>query len=1030
MLRLRTTAVLCAVILITAITSYAQGPNATISGVVHDQTGAVLPGVSIQVINRETGVVRNVISDDEGRYRVPALEAGTYAIEGSLTGFRTVVREGVVLTVGSQAVVDLTTEVGQLSENLTVTGDVPLVQTTSAELSGLVGDQEIRDLPLNGRSYEALAFLQPGVSQFTSSSTGTTAIVANGSGAKMSVAATPGDFQSFLLDGTDIHDHAGFTPGSVARNNLGVDAIREFRVLTQNYSAEYGRTAGGVISAVTRAGTNGYHGSVFEFFRDNALDAREFFDQGGTKPFRRNQFGAAVGGPIRRDKTFFFGNYEGLRENRTQTLLRTVPTEAARRGALPGRTVTVSSLIQPYLDLIPLPNGRDFGDGTAEYVWEAPTDTHEDFASFRLDHQLSTNQSLFGRFMLDDADSTQPNTLPPFLSAVTSRNTFITLEHKYILSPTVLNVMRGAFNRTNPLLKDQVDLPGDEARRFVAGRTWSINSQVSAFSDIGHLNSAPQQFAQNIYQFTDDLDMQRGPHAIRMGFNFERIQNNNETQTSQAQYQFTDLASLLQARPARFVALTLDSGTTARFRQSFIGYYFQDDWKVSKALTLNLGLRHEFVTIPTEVSGSQANIRNVFTDTAPTFGAVFTKNPSLGNVAPRFGFAWVPFGEHRPVIRGGAGIYYNEIMGRLYYQYARSGFLKTAQINNPSFPNPGLASVTAGNVSYSIWDPQPKTPTVYQYNLTVEQQLAWNTVVTVSYAGSQGRHWVRDRSPNTRAPQFLANGTPFYPSANAPRINSAFGNIRQIVTDANSNYNALQLQATRRQSERLVWQTSYTYSSAISSATAWGAAHTQNTSDISVVPWDANADRGLSSFHIRHMVAVNATYRLPGDSLTGAAGILARGWETSMIVSAHSGTPFSAQLGFNRSNDGNSDAPERPNLRAGASNNPIIGTVERWYDPTAFVLPAAGTYGNLGRNTLIGPNLVNVNMSIVKTFRPHEGQTLAFRSEFFNLFNHANFGLPNRFPLLADGTYSGSAGVIQSLATSSRQIQFGLRYSF
>jgi hypothetical protein len=285
---LRIIVVLCTVVLITAVTTYAQAPNATISGVVHDQTGAVLPGVSIQVINRETGVVRNAVSDEEGRYRVPALEAGTYAVEGSLTGFRTVVREGVVLTIGSQAVVDLTTEVGQLSESLTVTGDVPLVQTTSAELSGLVGDQEIRDLPLNGRSYEALAFLQPGVSQFTSASTGTTAIVANGSGAKMSVAATPGDFQSFLLDGTDVHDHAGFTPGSVARNNLGVDAIREFRVLTQNYSAEYGRTAGGVVSAVTRAGTNSFHGSVFEFFRDNALDAREFFDQGGTKPFRRN----------------------------------------------------------------------------------------------------------------------------------------------------------------------------------------------------------------------------------------------------------------------------------------------------------------------------------------------------------------------------------------------------------------------------------------------------------------------------------------------------------------------------------------------------------------------------------------------------------------------------------------------------------------------------------------------------------------------------------------------------------------------
>ena len=1029
MIRWGTFVVACSLLLFADRTLYSQAPTATISGVVRDQTGAVLPGVSIQVINRETGGVRMATTDDAGRYRVPALEAGTYAVEGTLTGFRKVVKEGVVLTIGSQAVVDLTTEVGQLSENLAVTADVPLVQTASAELSGLVGDKEIRDLPLNGRSYEALAFLQPGVSNFTNSSTGTTATVANGAGAKMSVAGTPGDYQSFLMDGTDIHDHAGFTPGSVAGNNLGVDAILEFRVLTQNYSAEYGRTAGGVVSAVTRSGTNSFHGSVFEFFRNNALDAREFFDQGGTKPFHRNQFGAAAGGPIRRDKTFLFANYEGLRQNRTQTLSRTILSTAGRQGFLAGRVVQVSPLIKPYLDLLPNPNGRDFADGTAEFLWVAPTQVDEDFTSVRVDHQLSNSQSLFGRVIIDRAQSTQPNTLPPFQSALTSHNLFSTLEHKFIVSPRILNIARVAFNRTDPLLQDQVNLPGDAALRFVPTRTWSINSTVAAFADIGHLNSAPQQFAQNIYQYTDDLDIQRGPHSMKLGFNLERIYNNNETQTSQAQYQFTDLASLLQARPNRFVGLTLDSGTTAQFRQLFIGYYFQDDWKVNNALTLNLGMRHEFVTIPTEKHVRQANIRNVFTDNAPTFGAVFTRNPSLHDFAPRFGFAWVPLGERRPVIRGGFGIYYNEIMGRLYYQYARSGFLKTAQINNPSFPNPGLESVSAGNVSYSVWDPQPRTPTVYQYNFTVEQQMPWNTVVTLSYVGSQGRHWIRDRSPNTRLPQFLQNGTPVY-SATAPRINPAFGNIRQIVTDTNAEYNGLQLQVTRRQSNRLVWQTSYTYSSAITGSTAWGAAHTQNTSDIAVNPLDSNFDRSLSSFHVRHMVAVNATYRFPGGGLRGVAGIVGKGWETSTIVSARSGTPFTAQLGFNRSNDGNSDTPERPDLRPGASTNPFIGRVDRWYDPTAFVLPVSGVYGNLGRNTLIGPNLIHVNMSVVKTFPVHEGQTVAFRSEFFNLFNRANFGLPNRFPFLADGSYSGSAGVIQSLATSSRQIQFGLRYSF
>lgn len=1010
-------------------TAFAQGTTSTISGTVHDTTGAALPGVTIEVTNLDTSRLRTTVTDSVGRYRLPALEAGTYSVKGSLQGFRTAVVERVVVTISSEAVVDLTTGVGELTEHVTVTGEVPLVQTTTAELSGLVNEKEIRDLPLNGRSYEALAYLQPGVAQFTSASTGTTALIANGAGSKMSVSGTPTDFQSFLLDGTDVHDHAGFTPGSVARNNLGVDAIREFRVLTQNYSAEYGRTAGGVVSAVTRSGANTLSGSVFEFFRDNDLDAPTYFDQGRTKPFRRNQFGAAAGGPIVRDRTFFFVNFEGLREDLSQTLPRTVPTAAARLGQLPTRTVQVSPLIKPYLDLLPLPNGRDFGDGTGEYLWVAQTLTREDFASIRLDHQLTGRQSLFARVTLDRAKSTLPNTLPPFMSQLTSNSTFTTVEHKHILSSRMVNVARAAFNRTDPLLEDTVDLPNDATFGFVPGRTWSIASSNSAFSDIGHLNSAPQEFAQNILQFSDDLDLQRGAHSIRMGFNIERIQNNNETQASQAQYQFTDVASLLQATPTRFVALTLDSGTVAKFRQSFIGYYVQDDVRVSERLTLNLGLRHEFITIPTETTGGQANIRDVVHDTAPTFGSVFTKNPSLKNVAPRLGVAWMPWGETRPILRGGVGVYYNEIMGRMYYQYARSGFLKTAQINNPPFPSPGLERVTSGNVAFSIWDPQPKTPTVYQYNATVEQQLPSSVVVTVSYVGSQGRNWVRDRSPNTRTPQVLPNGQLFY-SASSPRINPAFGNLRQLVTDAKSAYNGLQLQVTRRDSARLSWQFSYTFSKALSSSTAWGAALTQNTPAISLVPDDPDADWGLSPFDIRHKLAVNATVRLPGDSLTGVAAWLGRGWEASGILTAYSGLPFTVQLGTNRSNDGNSDNPDRPNLKPGASNNPIAGSVTQWYDPTAFAFPAAGTYGNVGRNTLIGPGLVTVNTALVKAFRPREEQSVSLRIECFNLLNRANFGLPNPVAFLPDGSYSGTAGVIQTLTTSARQIQLGLRYSF
>jgi hypothetical protein len=1019
---------------------FSQGPAATISGTVKDQSGAVLPGASVQVTSQETGRSRAVVTDSGGKYRVPALELGTYKVQASLAGFRTTVKSDVLLTVGSEVVVDLTAEVGQVSESVSVTAEVPLVQTSSAELSGLVGDKEIRDLPLNGRSYEALAFLQPGVVQFTSASSGTTARVANGSGNKISVSGTPSDFNSFLLDGTDIHDHAGFTPGSVARNNLGVDSILEFRVFTQNYSSEYGRTAGGVISAVTRSGSNGLHGSLFEFLRNNIVDARQFFDQGGTKPFRRNQFGTAVGGPIKRDRTFFFVNYEGLRERLATTLPNTVPSADAHLGKLPSGTVPVSPLIQPYLAFYPLPNGRNFGDGTAEFLWVTNNPTREDFGSVRVDHQFSNKNYLFGRMSIDDADVGLPGNLPPFAGIVKNRNVFSTMELKTIFTPQLLNVFRVALNRTNPMLDDAFSPANENALKFVPGRKWSITTtltsggagQSGTLAQMGHIDSAPQFFTQNIFQYSDDVDLHRGRHSMRMGVNLERFQNNNIQASQDGSYAFGGLLALLAAQPTQFLARTLDSSINAGFRQWLLGYYFQDDFRVTDRLTLNLGIRHEFVTNPTEVHNQQANLIDVAHDPGPTFGKVFLTNNSLKDVAPRFGFAWTPFGHGKSVIRGGIGTYFNQISGRAYYVYARSAFTKNAVIGDathpPPFPHPGLESVSSGSISLQTWDPRPNTPTVYQYNLTVEQQLSAGVVVTAGYVGSHGSHWIRDTAPNGRVPSFLPDGTPFYTGGS--RLNPAIGNVRNVTTDSVGNYNALQFQVTKRFSQRFQFQTSYTWSKSTTDATAWGSAHTLNTAPIALIIFNRHADKSLSSLNQGQVIAVNSTYRLPGNSLTGIRGVLAKGWEMSGILKASSGTPISIQVGSNRSGDSNSDAPDRPNLLPGKSNNPVLGKVDQWYDPKAFGFPAAGFYGNLGRNTVQGPGLATVDFSMVKTFAIRERQTLTLRGEFFNLLNRANFGVPNRTAFTSSGAYAGNAGVIQDLATPSRQIQFGLRYSF
>ena len=866
----------------------------------------------------------------------------------------------------------------------------------------------------------------------------------------MSVAGTPTDFSSFLLDGTDVHDHANFTPGSVARTNLGVDSILEFRVLTQNYSAEYGRTAGGIVSAVTRSGSNALHGTAFEFLRNNVLDARQFFDQGGTNPFRRNQFGAAAGGPIKRDRTFFYANYEGLRERLALTHLSNVLTVPARSGNLPTGNVTVAAAILPYLALFPLPNGKDFGDGTAEYRWIFSDPTREDYGSVRIDHQINNKNYLFARMTIDDSIVNSARSFPEFRDVVLARNIFTTVENKTIISPSLLNIFRVAYNRTNPQVSSGSTLPNPLALSFIPGRVWSVRFAAgpaatgTLLSEQGFLTFAPGRFAQNIYQYSDDLQYQHGAHSLRVGVNLERIQMNIIFNQNLGQYVFPTVQSYLTGTPSLFQGVTLDFQPGFGMRQWLTGMYLQDDVRATDKLNLNLGVRWEFITNPSEVRNQQANVINVLSDRGPTLGKVFTTNESLKNIAPRVGFAWTTGGEKRPVIRGGFGVFFNQTSGRLYYANARSGFTSNVNLNNPPFPNPRLDSVATGTVGFLTFDPTPKTPTVYQYNLTFEQQLPSGFLLTAGYAGSHGLHMIRQIESNTTVPQFLGNGTPFFPNG-APRRNPALGSVIRVLTDAISNYNALQVQVSRRISRRLQMQGSYTFAKTLTDGTMYQPAQAQNTADTSQIPFKRGVNRGLSSFNQRQMLTVNYTYRLPGDALTGAAGALRKGWEISGIVSAGAGTPFTAGLPVNRANDGNSHASILPNLNPGFSNNPVegttkgcngvpagqkLGTPDRYYDPCAFSLQPAGFYGNLGQNTMIGPGVSTVDLSFVKNFHFTERHALAFRTEFFNLFNRANFAIPNRVALTATGVPAGTAGVIQSLNTHAREVQFGLRYSF
>src|SRR5437773_6979972 len=457
-----------AVVLLWGTLAYGQTTAGTILGVVSDESGARLPGVTVTITHLDTGIVRSVTTDESGRYRAPALGLGNYDVKAELTGFRTEVRKGIQLTVAAEVVVNLSLSVGTVTEQVQVSVESPLVETTSATLSGLVDDKKIRDLPLNGRSVETLAFMQPGVTPYFRGRHDTD----QGEGTKMSVSGSRVDSNSFLLDGTNINDQSNNTPGSASGNLLGVEMLREFRVLTTAYSAEYGRYSGGIITAVSKSGGNELHGNVYEFLRNDHLDARNFFDR-KSKPdgprlpeFKRNQFVATLGGPIVRDRTFFFGGYVVFRQRKGESRLAFVPNADAHRGILPCPrtspaggftgfqapcnnagtsiyTVNVNPSVRPFLDLYPLPNGGDYGDGTAQLFSNPKQPVDEHYTTGRVDHNFSNSDSFFVRYTFSQAVLTNPTQYPTLTVDALTKSQYVTLGETRIFSPRVLSCRSG-----------------------------------------------------------------------------------------------------------------------------------------------------------------------------------------------------------------------------------------------------------------------------------------------------------------------------------------------------------------------------------------------------------------------------------------------------------------------------------------------------------------------------------------------------------------------------------------------------------
>lgn len=1040
--------------------SFGQTTTGTILGVVADETGARVPGVTVTVTNLDTAISRTLATDAAGRYRASSLPSGNYEMKAEMAGFKTAVRRGVQLSVGAETVVDLTLSIGQVSEQVEVTGEAPVVETTNATVSGLVNDQQVRDLPLNGRSLDNLIFLQTGVSSYLLGDQSTE----NGGGIKFTVSGSRITANSFLLDGTNINDQSNTTPGSAAGKMLGVETLREFRVLTSNYSAEYGRFSGGVMTAVTKSGTNNFHGNVFYFARNDALDARNFFDQ--QKPsFTRSQFGATAGGPIQKDRTFFFLGYEGLRESLGASKLGFVPIAEARNGFLRNsagvlQPVALNPAVRPYLELYPLPNGQTLRTAagvltnTAE-VFSNPTQpTREDYNTVKLDHQFTNSHSFFARYTISDSNTQNNDATPVHRLDYRARNQYVTLQETAILSPKAVNVARFGFNRSFSFTANTLLANIPKSLNFFPGQQFgSITFQSGGISAFGNNVAEPQLWAHNVESASDDITLTEGKHTLKMGFLFDRYQENTLKQRSYGGvFIFADLPNFLSNNPFSVEFPPAGNDSNRGWRQSLFGVYLQDDFQVNSHLMLNLGLRYEMATIPTEVNGKTSNYNDVLHDVAakPHIGDPWFKGGKK-DFAPRVGFAWDPFGSGKTSIRSGFGLYFDHVIGLPYnratarvFPFAQDVTARNSAASPVTFPFISSDLKNSFNplllVNYSL-NATMLDPAKVSWNFGIQQQVAANTMVSASYVGSRSYHLSIGENGNQAFSQTdPTTGRKFIPQP-AKFRNPNLGQIQFYLENvADSSYHGLDVSVNRRMTRGLQAQFSYTYSKNISesdsvlgrlldSESRTGATVTQNFDD-------RRADRGVSLFDFTHALSANVTYELPfARHLTGVGGAILSGWAMNSILTVATGNPFSMFLGFDRSNarvsGGNSG--DRPDLKPGGNSNPVLGKPSRWYDPSQFTLQPVGFFGNLGKNTVRAPGHGTLDLSLVKNTALHrisESSSLQFRAELFNILNRANFGVPFNQPLDQAGNPDPRAGVIDRTVTTSRQIQFGLKLTF
>ncbi len=1057
----------------------AQAAGGTIAGSVHDAGGALVAKAQISILNRNTGIVQTAQTNNAGYYSAPDLAPGTYELTVNAPGFAPSLSKGIDLTVGAQLTINVTLGVGKATDYVQVTAAAPVELTTST-ISNEIDGTAIRELPLNGRDWTQLATLEPGVNEVRNQSpiggVGSADVSrgARGFGNQLSVAGTRPTQNNYRLDGISFNDYTNGAPGSVLGPLSGVDAIAEFSVLTANYTAEYGKTSGGVINAVTKSGSNTFHGDVYEFLRNSALDARNYFDGNTVPPFKRNQFGVAVGGPIFKDKTFFFFNYEGLRQSLSSTNVDIVPSNDARNGifytqnpdgSITSQNVPVDTQVLPYLAFWHVPNGAVLSPGnTALYSVVTSQQGTDNFYTGRITHHFSDHDNLGITILYDKSFLTNPDALNNIGFSNSNSRPFGSLEETHTFTQNLVNSFRLGFSRnfasiaTSPAINP---LAADTSLGAVPGQPAPFISVPGISTFFGGLDGFPNfSFGWNSYQLYDDAFYNRGKHSIKFGFATEYMQSNNLFHFfDNGNFSFGSLENFLTNVPQTFSGNEPSTDSPRDIRETLYGVYLQDDWHAMRKLTLNLGLRYEMTTVPTETHGKLATLRSM-TDTQVHLGNPYFNNPTLKNFEPRVGFVWSPFSKGTTSVRSGIGLfdvlplpYEFLIISSASAPFLQSVITTSNQLAQGDFPfkayPKGLAAQTPGSLSgqrVAFVDPNPKRSYVVEWNLSVQQEFPGGIVATMGYIGSRGVHlpYRTDDADIVQPPS--TNGTYFYPqpTGSGIPINPNVGRIDRLATDADSYYHGMVVGVEKKLLHGFQLQGSYTWQKSIDTGSSTIAGDQFSNSPSSLPFWfDSKSRRGQSDFNLAQNAVISATWEIPatvkGDSFITS---IVKGWQIGGIYQASTGSPFPVLIAGDLLGLNNTDPYDYPDRVKGSGCTSAVNprNPANYIKLNCFTVPnPTNRIGNSGRNPLTGPGSATLDASIFKNThirKISDTANIQFRAEAFNVLNRANFAAPldndNIFAQSGPNSASpvGGAGSIDATQTPSRQIQFGLKLMF